>query len=104
MSWNFENAAPVIGSITEGNAWDGELMLYSNISMNRIMSYDPDTGLVEVWREDTEGTNGLNFDTEGRLFGCAGDGRSLRTSTLRLYRHRRLYRIIQSLAGRRQVS
>ena len=75
MSWKFENAAPVIGSITEGNAWNGELMLYSNIIMNRIMTYDPDTRLVEVWRENTEGTNGLNFDSEGRLFGCAGDGR-----------------------------
>ena len=77
MSWKFENAAPVIGSITEGNAWNGELMLYSNIIMNRIMTYDPDTRLVEVWRENTEGTNGLNFDSEGRLFGCAGDGRRI---------------------------
>jgi gluconolactonase len=77
MSWNFENAAPVIGSITEGNAWNGEKMLYSNIAMNRIMSYDPESNLVEVWREYTEGTNGLNFDSEGRLFGCAGDGRRI---------------------------
>lgn len=77
MSWKFENAAPVIGSITEGNAWNGEKMLYSNIAMNRIMTYDPKTSLVEVWREDTEGTNGLNFDSEGRLFGCAGDGRRI---------------------------
>lgn len=77
MSWNFEHAAPVIGSITEGNAWDGERMLYSNIAMNRIMSLDVKSGLVEVWREDTEGTNGLNFDSEGRLFGCAGDGRRI---------------------------
>jgi len=77
MSWKFENAAPVIGSITEGNAWNGEKMLYSNIAMNRIMTYDPKTSLVEVWREDTEGTNGLNFDGEGRLFGCADDGRRI---------------------------
>lgn len=77
MSWKFENAAPVIGSITEGNAWNGEKMLYSNIAMNRIMTYDPKTSLVEVWREHTEGTNGLNFDSEGRLFGCAGDGRRI---------------------------
>jgi gluconolactonase len=77
MVWNFENSAPVIGSITEGNAWDGERMLYSNIAMNRIMSYDPETGLVETWREDTEGTNGLNFDSEGQLFGCSGNGRKI---------------------------
>jgi gluconolactonase len=77
MSWKFEDAAPVIGTITEGNAWDGEKMLYSNIAMNRIMSLDVKTGLVEVWREDTEGTNGLNFDSEGRLFGCASGGRRI---------------------------
>jgi gluconolactonase len=77
MSWEFEHAAPVIGSITEGNAWTGEKMLYSNIAMNRIMSLDVKTGLVEVFREDTQGTNGLNFDSEGRLFGCSGDGRAI---------------------------
>lgn len=77
MSWNFENAAPVIGTITEGNAWDGERMLYSNPAMDRIMSYDLSSGLVETWRENTEGANGLNFDAEGRLFGCSGDGRRI---------------------------
>ena len=77
MSWKFENAAPVIGSITEGNAWDGERMLYSNIAMDRIMIYDPESGLVKVWRENTEGTNGLNFNSEGRLFGCSGKGRKI---------------------------
>tara|TARA_B100000686_G_scaffold208379_1_gene215302 strand:+ start:1774 stop:2643 length:870 start_codon:yes stop_codon:yes gene_type:complete len=77
MNWTFENAAPVIGTITEGNAWDGERLLYSNIAMNRIMSLDPNVGLVEVWREDTEGTNGLNFDSEGNLFGCSGGGRKI---------------------------
>ena len=77
MSWNFEDAAPVIGSITEGNAWNGKTLLYSNIAMNRIMSLDVNSGLVEVWRENTEGTNGLNYDSEGRLFGCSGDGRKI---------------------------
>ena len=57
MNWNFENAAPVIGSITEGNAWDGEKMLYSNIAMNRILSYDPETRNVAVWHVNTQGTN-----------------------------------------------
>jgi len=77
MSWNFEDAAPVIGSITEGNVWNGKTLLYSNIAMNRIMSLDVNSGLVEVWRENTEGTNGLNYDSEGRLFGCSGDGRKI---------------------------
>ena len=97
MTWKFENAAPVIGSITEGNAWNGELMLYSNIIMNRIMTYDPDTRLVEVWRENTEGTNGLNFDSEGRLFGCAGDGRRI----VRFDPNGDMVTIVDRLEGRR---
>ena len=97
MSWNFENAAPVIGSITEGNAWDGERMLYSNIAMDRIMIYDPESGLVEVWRENTEGTNGLNFDIEGRLFGCSGNGRKI----VRFDPNGDMVTIIDRLEGRR---
>ena len=97
MSWNFENAAPVIGSITEGNAWDGERMLYSNLAMNRIMSYDPQTGLVEVYREDTEGTNGLNFDSDGRLFGCAGNGRKI----VRFDTNGDMVTVVDRLDGRR---
>ena len=97
MSWNFENAAPVIGSITEGNAWDGERMLYSNIAMDRIMIYDPRTGLVEVWRENTEGTNGLNFDGDGRLFGCSGNGRKI----VRFDPNGDMVTIIDRLEGRR---
>ena len=97
MSWNFENAAPVIGSITEGNAWDGERMLYSNIAMDRIMIYDPKSGLVEVWRQNTEGTNGLNFDIEGRLFGCSGNGRKI----VRFDPNGDMVTIIDRLEGRR---
>ena len=68
MTWKFEDAAPKIGSITEGNVWDGKNMLYSNIALSRIMNYDPATGLVTVWKENTIHTNGLNYDSNGRLF------------------------------------
>ena len=36
MPWTFEDAAPMIGSITEGNCWTGTHMLYSNIAHDRI--------------------------------------------------------------------
>ena len=97
MNWNFENAAPVIGSITEGNAWDGEKMLYSNIAMNRILSYDPKTGHVGVWRNGTQGTNGLNFDSKGNLFGCAGNGRKI----VRFDPNGDMSTIVDRLGGRR---
>lgn len=75
MPWTFEDAAPMIGSITEGNCWTGTHMLYSNVALNRIMRLDVKSGLVDVFAENTEGTNGLNFDSDGNLYGCAGTGR-----------------------------
>ncbi len=77
MAWEFEDAAPVIGTITEGNCWTGQHMLYSNIAMNRIMRLDIQSGLVDVFAENTEGTNGLNYDAEGNLYGCASAGRKI---------------------------
>lgn len=77
MPWKFEDAAPVIGTITEGNVWTGTHMLYSNVAMDRIMRLDVETGLVDVFATDTQATNGLNFNADGRLFGCSGGGRSI---------------------------
>ena len=77
MPWTFEDAAPMIGSITEGNCWTGTHMLYSNVALNRIMRLDVKSGLVDVFAENTEGTNGLNYDADGDLYGCAGDGRKV---------------------------
>lgn len=77
MPWIFEDAAPMIGSITEGNCWTGTHMLYSNVALNRIMRLDVKSGLVDVFAENTEGTNGLNFDADGNLYGCAGTGRKV---------------------------
>ena len=77
MPWTFEDAAPMIGSITEGNCWTGTHMLYSNIALNRIMRLNVETGLVDVFAENTEGTNGLNYDADGNLYGCASAGRKI---------------------------
>ena len=77
MPWTFEDAAPMIGTITEGNCWTGTHMLYSNIALDRIMRLNVETGLVDVFAENTEGTNGLNYDADGNLYGCASAGRKL---------------------------
>ena len=77
MPWTFEDAAPMIGTITEGNCWTGSHMLYSNIAHNRIMRLDVESGLVDVFAENTEGTNGLNYDADGNLYGCASTGRKM---------------------------
>ena len=97
MAWKFENAIPVIGSITEGPAWDGTHLLFSNIAMNRILRFDPKTALLDTFAENTEGTNGLNFDSSGSLFGCVGNGRRI----AKFDEHGRMSTVVDRLDGRR---
>ncbi len=72
MSWNFELIDEPYGGVTEGPAWDGEVLFYTRIQHSLIMRYDPRTGQRSVFRENTNCANGLNFDLEGRLYGCEG--------------------------------
>src|SRR3989338_9107016 len=74
MAWKFEDAIPVIGTITEGPAWDGRYLCFSNIALDRVLRFEPKTERVTVWRTGTAGANGLNFDASGRLFACEGRG------------------------------
>jgi gluconolactonase len=71
MSWKFETVAGPFG-FTEGPAWDGESLLFSDIPSNRILRYDPTSHEVSVYRENTHEGNGLMFDAQGRLYGCQG--------------------------------
>jgi gluconolactonase len=77
MSWDFELVAGPFGGTSEGPVWDGQAMLFTDIPNSRIMRYEPETGEVAVWRTGTNGTNGLNFNLDGRLFGCSGGGRTI---------------------------
>ena len=77
MSWDFELVAGPYGGTSEGPAWDGQAMLFTDIPNNRIMRYDPETGECTEYRSGTNGTNGLMFDAEGRLYGCSGGGRCI---------------------------
>jgi len=76
MGWEFELVAgPFNPRLTEGPAWDGKTLLFTHIPASRILRYDPETGACTVYRENTNHTNGLAFDVEGRLYGCcSGDG------------------------------
>lgn len=97
MVWKFEDAAPVMGHITEGNCWDGEAILFSNIPMSRILRLDVSSGLLTVWREGTERTNGLNFDSQGNLYGCSKGGRRI----VRFEPDGGMTTIVDSVDGRR---
>ena len=77
MDWDFELVAGPYGGTSEGPAWDGEAMLFTDIPNSRIMRFDPETGDCTEYRTDTQGTNGLMFDAEGRLYGCSGRGRTI---------------------------
>lgn len=76
MSWKFELIAKPT-NITEGPVWTGEELLYTHIRTSRILRYDVKTGETTDWRKDTNRTNGLAFDANGRLFGCCSGGRSI---------------------------
>jgi gluconolactonase len=69
VSWTFERLAGPY-TLTEGPAWDGDGLLFTDIGNDRILRYDPATGRIDVYRTGTEGGNGLMFDREGRLYGC----------------------------------
>ena len=77
MSWSFKEVIPKIGTITEGACWNGSLLLFSNISQNRILSLNPETNELKEIFKDTGGANGLNFNKDGSLFACEGNRRQL---------------------------
>ncbi len=77
MALQWENVAGPFSRLTEGPAWDGRRMLFTYIPASRIMAYDPETGNCDVYRENTNHTNGLAFDAEGRLYGCSSGGRAI---------------------------
>ncbi len=80
MSWRFSllnRFEDPPGGITEGPAWNGEVVLFTHIHASRIYAYNPKSGEFSVFRENTNRTNGLAFDADGRLFGCCQNGRAI---------------------------
>lgn len=58
----------------EGPVWigDGNYLLFSDIPNNRIMRWDAISGLLNVYREPSNFSNGLTRDCQGRLIVCEG--------------------------------
>ena len=52
MSWTFERLAGPY-TLTEGPAWDGGGLLFSDIMNDRILRYDEASGRVDVHRTGT---------------------------------------------------
>ena len=77
MSWRFQLLNRPWGGVTEGPIWDGEAVYYTHIPTSRIMRCDHKTAEITLWRSDTNRTNGLCLDSQGRLFGCCSGGRAI---------------------------
>jgi gluconolactonase len=69
--WDFEMVAGPF-DFTEGPAWDGSGLVFSDIPNSRLLRYDPATGETQVVRDDTNEGNGLMFDRHGVLYACEG--------------------------------
>ena len=77
MTWNFTNVSGPFGGTTEGPAWDGSGLLFTQIPASLIMRYDPQTRSSTIFRADTNHTNGLMFDPDGVLHACEGGARRM---------------------------
>src|SRR5688500_18423341 len=71
----FTRSAPIKGGLTEGPAAapDGSIY-FSDIPFGsdkgQILRFDPKTKKTTVFIEDSHKSNGLKFDSEGRLLAC----------------------------------
>ena len=77
MIWRFQLLNRPWGGVTEGPVWDGEALHFTHIPTSRIMRFDTHSGQITQWRGDTNRTNGLCYDAQGRLFGCCSGGRAI---------------------------
>ena len=83
MTRDFQRVAGPYGSPIDGPVWDGEALLFTqltfpfNAANNRILRYDPSTGVVTDFRRWTNRTSGLAFSRSGVLYGAQSGGRRL---------------------------
>lgn len=60
------------GEFTEGPALGGDGLMYFSDIGNRIYRFDPKSKKTEVYRDPSGRSNGLIFDSEGRLYAAEG--------------------------------
>src|SRR4029078_6245565 len=77
MSWNFELVAGPHKGRIGGLLWDGSGMLYSAVTEERIMRYDPPGGRAGLWRNGRALTTGLALAKDGTVYGAQEAGRRI---------------------------
>jgi gluconolactonase len=75
--WKFEEIKRANGNLTEGPVWDGKGLIFTDGRSDRLLRYDPSTNQTDIFFNNTEGPNGLNFNSKGELFGCEQKGRKI---------------------------
>ena len=75
MAWNFELTAGPFKGRTGGLAWDDEGMLFSAVSEERVLRYDPDTKKADTFRRWTGRVNGLAVVPDGSVYAAPEGGR-----------------------------
>tara|TARA_B100000902_G_scaffold388328_1_gene433740 strand:+ start:363 stop:1229 length:867 start_codon:yes stop_codon:yes gene_type:complete len=75
--WKFEEIKRANGNLTEGPVWDGNGLVFTDGRSNRLLRYDPITSQIDIFFNNTDGPNGLNFNSKGDLFGCEQRGRRI---------------------------
>ena len=83
MDWEFSVVAGPYGNATDGPAWDGAALLFTELAVpsntinNRIRRYDPQTGEAPEYRGWSNRVASLAFSPEGILYGCQSGARRL---------------------------
>ena len=75
--WKFEEIKRANGNLTEGPVWDGNGLIFTDGRSDRLLRYDPTTSQIDIFFNNTDGPNGLNFNSKGDLFGCEQRGRRI---------------------------
>ena len=77
MTWQFERVAGPYRGPASGVAWDGEAVLFSLPSEDRILRYSPANGDVTEFRRYTSRTSGLALSATGNLYGAQTGSRRI---------------------------
>lgn len=75
-NWEFIEVAGPFG-LTEGPAWDGNNLLFTDFPNSRILKYFPNSGETQVYRQKTNLANGLMLNSQGNLYACEAAGRCI---------------------------
>ena len=75
MTWQFEQVAGPYQGPTGGLAWDGAAMLFSAVTEERVLRYDPKANAVADFRRYTGRTNGIACGPNGEVYACQEGGR-----------------------------